>query len=94
MIFLAAKLAAAQGISTRPGNDVIASVEPGKPSTTTVQVANGDTPKDSAIKDEDDKVKKHQEETRKKKEEEEKKEVKSQDKSRPVSSTPVPGTPW
>jgi transcription elongation regulator 1 len=38
-----------------------------------------------------------EEETRKKREEEEEraKELqKAQDKSRPVSSTPVPGTPW
>ncbi|KYB29457.1 transcription elongation regulator 1 isoform X1 [Tribolium castaneum] len=89
-----AKLAAAQGISTRPGTEVIAAVETGKPNAAVVQVANGDAVKDIVIKEEDDKIKKPQDETKKKKEEEEKKETKSQDKSRPVSSTPVPGTPW
>jgi len=42
-----------------------------------------------------EKLEKLQDEIRKKKEDEEKeKEKKAQDKSRPVSSTPVPGTPW
>jgi transcription elongation regulator 1 len=91
-----AKLAAAQGVSTRPGSDVvIANTETGKANAAAVQVANGEVVKDGSNKEEDDKLKKLQDESRKKKEEEEKtKEVKSQDKSRPVSSTPVPGTPW
>ncbi|XP_068908784.1 transcription elongation regulator 1 isoform X1 [Tenebrio molitor] len=95
-IFIAAKLAAAQGVSTRPGSDVvIANTETGKANAAAVQVANGEVVKDGSNKEEDDKLKKLQDESRKKKEEEEKtKEVKSQDKSRPVSSTPVPGTPW
>lgn len=44
---------------------------------------------------EEEKKKKLEEEAKRKKEEEEKaKELKAQDKSRPISSTPVPGTPW
>lgn len=60
-----------------------------------VQVAvNGDVVGDT-VKEEEEKRKKQEEETKKKKEDEEKsKEVKQQDKSRPISSTPVPGTPW
>jgi transcription elongation regulator 1 len=83
-------------VSTRPGSDVvIANTETGKANAAAVQVANGEVVKDGSNKEEDDKLKKLQDESRKKKEEEEKtKEVKSQDKSRPVSSTPVPGTPW
>lgn len=57
--------------------------------------ANGEMSKDGREKENDDKIRKLQEEIKKKKEEEEKaKELKAQDKSRPVSSTPVPGTPW
>lgn len=56
---------------------------------------NGEPSKDAAVKEDDEKIKKLQEEIRKKKEEEDKaKEIKPQDKSRPISSTPVPGTPW
>lgn len=56
---------------------------------------NGESVKESKEKENEDKIRKLQEEIKKKKEEEEKaKELKAQDKSRPVSSTPVPGTPW
>lgn len=56
---------------------------------------NGEMAMDTAESGEEDKQKKTEEEAKKKKEEEEKpKEVKVQDKSRPISSTPVPGTPW
>lgn len=56
---------------------------------------NGEMSKEGREKESDDKIRKLQEEIKKKKEEEEKaKELKAQDKSRPVSSTPVPGTPW
>lgn len=90
LIFPAAKLAAAQGISTRPGVD--GSLEgQGKPDT---QVkANGEV-RESAAAEDADKHKKEDEIKRKKEEEEKAKENKVQDKSRPVSSTPVPGTPW
>lgn len=93
---LAAKLAASQGISTRPGAEIlIATTETGKPTATPIQMINGEPPKEAAVKEEDDKIKKLQEEIRKKKDEEDKaKEIKPQDKSRPISSTPVPGTPW
>lgn len=102
----AAKMAAAQGITTRPSLDpMIMGMDAGKtgvgasiPSAIVPQqvqsnaMANGETKdKESA----EEKMKKAQEEAKKKKEEEEKaKEAKAQDKSRPVSSTPVPGTPW
>lgn len=47
------------------------------------------------INEEEEKKVKQEEEAKRKKEEEEKaKEAKAQDKSRPISSTPVPGTPW
>lgn len=66
--------------------------ETGKAGTTQV---NGELSKEQLDKQNDEKIKKLQEEIRKKKEEEEKaKEQKAQDKSRPISSTPVPGTPW
>ncbi|KAK9874985.1 hypothetical protein WA026_005800 [Henosepilachna vigintioctopunctata] len=84
-----ANLAAAQGISTRPV-DVLTG-DSGKPKLQTQ--SNGDAVKDTDK--EEIKLKKMQEEAKKKKEEEEKaKQEKAQDKSRPVSSTPVPGTPW
>lgn len=100
--FAAAKLAAAQGISTRGGPEVHQmpmSLDTGKTKAATqaVQVMNGEpVPVKEApvLTEEDEKIKKIQEEVRKKKEEEEKKEIKNQDKSRPISSTPVPGTPW
>ncbi|XP_045467294.1 transcription elongation regulator 1 isoform X2 [Harmonia axyridis] len=83
-----ANLAAAQGISTRP---VDAMGDTGKPKLQAQ--GNGDAEKDA--EKEEGKLKKLQEEAKKKKEEEEKaKQEKAQDKSRPVSSTPVPGTPW
>lgn len=74
---------------------LITSSETGKPTTAQIQMINGEPPKEAVVKEEDDKIKKLQEEIRKKKEEEDKaKEMKPQDKSRPISSTPVPGTPW
>ncbi|CAH0559526.1 unnamed protein product [Brassicogethes aeneus] len=86
----AAKLAAAQGISTRPSLEMLVMGDTGKPP----NAMNGEPIKDSE-KDGEDKIKKLQEEIKKKKEEEEKaKELKVQDKSKPISSTPVPGTPW
>lgn len=87
--FLAAKLAAAQGISTKPVMD--SQVDSGK----TIASTNGEATKEDLEKENEEKVKKLQEEIKKKKEEEEKaKEAKAADKSRPISSTPVPGTPW
>ncbi|KAL3276562.1 hypothetical protein HHI36_011936 [Cryptolaemus montrouzieri] len=82
-----ANLAAAQGISTRP----VDAGDTGKPK---IQApSNGDASKD--VEKDEGKLKKLQEEIKKKKEEEEKAKLeKAQDKSRPVSSTPVPGTPW
>ncbi|XP_044756362.1 transcription elongation regulator 1-like isoform X2 [Coccinella septempunctata] len=83
-----ANLAAAQGISTRPGDGL---GDTGKPKLQAQ--GNGDAEKEA--EKEEGKLKKLQEEAKKKKEEEEKaKQEKAQDKSRPVSSTPVPGTPW
>ncbi|XP_017786660.1 PREDICTED: transcription elongation regulator 1 isoform X2 [Nicrophorus vespilloides] len=83
-----AKLAAAQGISTRPAEDVQMEEQSGKQ-----EQMNGE-PLDP-IKEEEEKRKKLEEDAKRKKEEEEKaKEMKAQDKSRPISSTPVPGTPW
>lgn len=74
---------------------IIATTETGKPSATGIHMINGEPAKEAVIKEEDDKIKKLQDEIRKKKEEEDKaKEMKPQDKSRPISSTPVPGTPW
>lgn len=70
-------------------------MDSGKAIATQISSTNGDVAKEAADKEGDDKIKKLQEEVKKKKEEEDKvKEAKSQDKSRPVSSTPVPGTPW
>ncbi|KAJ8961880.1 hypothetical protein NQ318_021498 [Aromia moschata] len=89
-----AKLAAAQGISTRPGMDPphAAGPDSGKTNAPQITPTNGETAKDNADKDSEEKIKKLQEEIKKKKEEEEKaKEVKAQDKSRPISSTPSQG---
>lgn len=100
-LLLAAKLAAAQGISTKPsqpsgaGASVATSIETQlKPTNTTatsdmVTATNGDMAEDE---DEEERQKRELEEKQNK--EEEKKEQKTQDKSRPISSTPVPGTPW
>nr|XP_022904284.1 transcription elongation regulator 1 [Onthophagus taurus] len=90
-----AKLAAAQGISTRPTGESPQSMETGKPADgpPKVVVVNGDVA--DVAKEEEEKRKKHEDEQKRKREEEEKaKEAKQQDKSRPISSTPVPGTPW
>lgn len=46
------------------------------------------------INEDEEKHKKEEEAKRKKEEEDKAKETKVQDKSRPISSTPVPGTPW
>lgn len=54
-----------------------------------VTAANGDMADDA---EEEQMTKQEPDEI--KKEEEEKKEIKVQDKSRPISSTPVPGSPW
>uniref|UniRef100_V5GT16 Transcription elongation regulator 1-like protein n=1 Tax=Anoplophora glabripennis TaxID=217634 RepID=V5GT16_ANOGL len=92
-----AKLAAAQGISTRPGLEPQLTTGPdtGKANAVQIAPANGEVTKEAVEKENEDKIKKLQEEIKKKKEEEEKaKELKAQDKSRPISSTPVPGTPW
>lgn len=90
---LAAKLAAAQGVSTRPG------LEPGdvagKQAGGQMIAKNGDITDDAMEITDEERQKKLEEEAKRKKEDEEKaKEVKAQDKSRPISSTPVPGTPW
>lgn len=94
-------MAAAQGISTRPVHETLGSLgsDTGKANAVSAVgvpgVVNGEISKEARDKDNEDKIKKLQEEIKKKKEEEEKaKELKAQDKSRPVSSTPVPGTPW
>ncbi|KAF7285403.1 hypothetical protein GWI33_010656 [Rhynchophorus ferrugineus] len=89
-----AKLAAAQGISTRPPDAGSSnSTDTGKASSTG-EAAKPESHQDKELEAKE-KLEKLQEEIRKKKEEEEKsKEQKAQDKSRPVSSTPVPGTPW
>lgn len=97
--FLAAKLAAAQGISTRPGMDAtsggvgdMAGKQAGAGGG--IVAKNGDMA-DDVMETEEERQKKADEEAKRKKEEEEKaKELKAQDKSRPISSTPVPGTPW
>lgn len=85
------------GISSRPicdtvvpGTEVI-----GKPPDPQVIPINNVEQEIKLVNEEEEKRKKLEEENKKKKEEEEKaKEQKVQDKSRPVSSTPVPGTPW
>lgn len=90
-------MAAAQGISTRPGTEVVTSVGDGtgKQAVQPMVVSNGDMADDVTEKSEEEKQKRLEEEAKRKKEEEEKaKELKAQDKSRPISSTPVPGTPW
>lgn len=88
-MIVAAKLAAAQGISTRPGMD--GSLE-GQGKQDTQVKTNGEVR--DVTTENNDKHKKEEEIKRKKEEEEKAKETKIQDKSRPVSSTPVPGTPW
>ncbi|XP_030767326.1 transcription elongation regulator 1-like isoform X2 [Sitophilus oryzae] len=91
-----AKLAAAQGISTRSTDAGTAqsNSDTGKVSSTPADTSKQETQQDKE-QETKEKLEKIQEEIRKKKEEEEKsKEQKAQDKSRPVSSTPVPGTPW
>lgn len=107
-LITAAKLAAVQGISTRPSTEssmpsvvesIVTSVTPatGKPSPGgQMQTINGDMPDDLDVENEMEKQKKREEDAikRKKEEEEKAKEAKAQDKSRPISSTPVPGTPW
>lgn len=71
---------------------------PSQPAVSETAVTNGEAtrePENDSEKDE--KMVVEEEEARKKREEEEEraKELqKAQDKSRPVSSTPVPGTPW
>lgn len=89
-------MAATQVISTRPGLDgAPPSLDgTGKQPVQQIIASNGDMA-DDVMETEEEKQKKLEEEAKRKKEEEEKaKEVKVQDKSRPVSSTPVPGTPW
>lgn len=96
MLFAAAKLAAAQGISTRPGLDgSVMMGDAGKQAGgVPINVNNGEM-MDDAMETDEDRQRRLEEEARRKKEEEEKmKELKAQDKSRPISSTPVPGTPW
>ena len=74
--------------------------EPDPPQSTNMETAvtNGDAAGEGESDNEkDEKMVVEEEEARKKREEEEEraKELqKAQDKSRPVSSTPVPGTPW
>lgn len=94
LLIIAAKLAAAQGISTRPGIEPPPVMEvTGKQEVVQVTV-NGEVIGDTG-KDDEEKRKRQDEDAKKKKEEDEKtKEAKQQDKSRPISSTPVPGTPW
>lgn len=103
---LAAKLAAAQGISSRVQEEskesgVGSSAESGGKSDSSAK--GNDINKE--LKDaqaqahesaEKERKRREEEESAKKKKEEEdkQKEQKVQDKSRPISSTPVPGTPW
>ncbi|XP_060524851.1 transcription elongation regulator 1 isoform X2 [Cylas formicarius] len=103
-----AKLAAAQGISTKPVEPMTQGPDSGKKDQSSAgqpipdPTVNGELSKENNVEaavlaaaTAEDKIKKLQEEIKKKKDEEEKaKEQKAQDKSRPVSSTPVPGTPW
>jgi len=105
-----AKLAAAQGVSTitssaGPPSASVSPKElsdgeaepPSQPTPTQTAVTNGDATREPESDNEkDEKMVVDEEEARKKSEEEERaKELqKAQDKSRPVSSTPVPGTPW
>lgn len=92
--FTAAKLAAAQGISTRPGLETGGDVAGKQSGGVQIVAKNGDMA-DDVMETDEDRQKKMEEEAKRKKEEEEKaKELKAQDKSRPISSTPVPGTPW
>lgn len=69
-----------------------------QPAVNETAITNGETTKEPESDNEkDEKMVVEEEEMRKKREEEEEraKELqKAQDKSRPVSSTPVPGTPW
>ena len=106
----AAKLAAAQGVSTLPGTPVPApsaaspkessdgEADPPQAASVETAVTNGDaTGEPESDNEKDEKMVVEEEEARKKREEEEEraKELqKAQDKSKPVSSTPVPGTPW
>lgn len=108
--FSAAKLAAAQGISARvnQGNEEDAAgtgnVSAGdtggnqKPLDAQARPGNVNEIKDQKEQDTNDKERKKRDDEdaakRKKEEEEKAKELKVQDKSRPISSTPVPGTPW
>ncbi|XP_066150090.1 transcription elongation regulator 1 [Euwallacea fornicatus] len=94
-----AKLAASQGISTKPKVDTPLPAflsDSGKNNSH----VNGEFSKQQEAQaqkeaEAKEKLEKLQEEIKKKKEDDEKeKEKKAQDKSRPVSSTPVPGTPW
>lgn len=110
MPFTAAKLAAAQGVSTIPSTPGAPSADspkgssdgeaepPSQPAAAEVAIINGDATKEPESDNEkDEKMVVEDEEAKKKTEEEEEraKELqKAQDKSRPVSSTPVPGTPW
>lgn len=67
----------------------------GKQAGAQIIAKNGDMMDDAVEISEEERQKKIEEDAKRKKEEEEKaKEVKAQDKSRPISSTPVPGTPW
>lgn len=112
LIFLAtaAKLAAAQGVSTVPstagapptaspkGSSDGETEPPSQPAAAETAITNGDATKEPESDNEkDEKIVVEEEKSKKKSEEEEEraKELqKAQDKSRPVSSTPVPGTPW
>lgn len=95
-------MAAAQGISTRPNVDNMSMPPdiPGKSISNQVVVPSGggenQLPTGIPLGDEDaEQQKKREDEAKRKKDEEEKsKEMKILDRSRPISSTPVPGTPW
>ncbi|CAH1960065.1 unnamed protein product [Acanthoscelides obtectus] len=95
-----AKLAAAQGISTRPSGGPVSQSNSDQDSArlngTAAKEAKELAKKESMeTEDEEEQAKRIADAKRKKEEEEQKaKELKAQDKSRPVSSTPVPGTPW
>lgn len=102
--------AAAQGVSAVPnaagapsaaspkGSSDGEAEPPSQPVAAETAITNGDATKEPESDNEkDEKMAVEEEEAKKKSEEEEEraKELqKAQDKSRPVSSTPVPGTPW
>uniref|UniRef100_A0A8D8VEZ3 Transcription elongation regulator 1 n=1 Tax=Cacopsylla melanoneura TaxID=428564 RepID=A0A8D8VEZ3_9HEMI len=103
-----AKLALAQGISTAVSSSSLAPSSGGVPATSGIAMTTDDTSQDvakssdsdSSSDSEDEEAKeaerkrKEEEEERERKRKEEEEAKAAQDRSKPVSSTPVPGTPW